>query len=241
MKARSLTDRGIECLRSYICSLRTNDASPPPDILEDSEFTTELAHDVDVPRRTLASRFELAEFLFGMLGDVKEVERKAGLWAWLSLYLFDQVCPPSLAGRRKAREDAAYLLDTSYKRYYRHLLAGPFLIYKAHRDAPTRAMALLCRPVHVVDEIVAQIAAYEELVTNPTVVETATVLYYDATAKSPKRGSQGKGPGSPRRFVTITEQFDRTFDIYSMGTQSFLAMLPAEFGRFLPFDRTAAR
>lgn len=112
------------------------------------------------------------------------------------------------------------------------MLLGPYLIYRAHLDKPDRAMALLCRPPHIVAELEAQIAAYQELVTNPSVVELATKLYYDPQTKTTKSGTGGKGPGSPRRLVTVLSQYDLTWDLYSATTDELMNLLPNEFERF---------
>jgi hypothetical protein len=97
-------------------------------------------------------------------------------------------------------------------------------------------MILLGGPLHGPGEIVEQLAAYQELVTNKAVVESATRLYYDSSRENRhfKVGAAGKGAGSARRYVDVLMQFDLTWDLYSMTTDEILAMLPDEFDRFRP-------
>jgi hypothetical protein len=161
------------------------------------------------------------------------VERDAGLWGWLSLYYFDQVCPKDVNGHRKVRERARYIPAVSdFRKYYRHLLAGPYRVYRAHRLAPDNALVLLCGPLHRPGEIVEQLIARQEIVTNPNAVGLATKIYYDASTGSFRRGAAAKGNGSARRLADVLNQFDVTWDLYWMAPARLLAKLPAEFEKF---------
>lgn len=81
-------------------------------------------------------------------------------------------------------------------------------------------------------EIVAQLAARQELITNPAVIEAATALYIDSKSEQPKKGSGGQATGSPRRLADVLNQFDITWDLYAMNSEKILEMLPKEFDRF---------
>lgn len=85
----------------------------------------------------------------------------------------------------------------------------------------------------MVAELEAQIAAYQELVTNPSVVELTTRLYYDPKTATTKAGAGGKGPGSPRRLVTVLNQFDLTWDLYAATADELVKLLSGEFKRFM--------
>src|SRR5262249_11852361 len=157
-------------------------------------------------------------------------ERDTGLWAWLALFYFEQLCPKTAHGQRKPGELARWIPEvTNYQRYYRHLLAGPYRIYRAHRDNPQRAMALLCNPLDRPGDIVEQLASRQEIVTNRAIVESATRLYMDAATARPRRGAGGKGAGSARRLADVLNQFDITWDFYAMDSVNLLSLLPKEF------------
>jgi hypothetical protein len=160
-------------------------------------------------------------------------ERDRGLWTWLTLFYFDEVCPADGNGNREPQDEARLmpLLD-NHQRFYRHLLLGPFLIVRAHRDQPERAIAMLCNPLWKPGEIVEQLASRKELVTNRGVVELATRLYYDAEKKSFKRGAGSSVKGAARRLATLLNQLDLTFYLYGMSAEELLALLPKEFDRF---------
>jgi hypothetical protein len=135
-------------------------------------------------------------------------------------------------------EQARYIpAVTDFQKRYRHLLAGPFRVFRTHRDNPARALVLLCGPVHKPGEIVEQIINRQEIISNPKAVEAATTIYFDARTGSFKRGAAGKGGGSARRFAEILNQFDVTWDLYWMSAAGILSKLPSEFDRFRsPFD-----
>lgn len=147
--------------------------------------------------------------------------------------LFYQVCPADSQGRRRAmgRERLVPILD-NYQRFYRHLLVGPFLIVRAHRDKPERAMAMLCNPLWKPGEISGQLAAYIELVTNRAVVEAATTLYYDTKKGTFKRGAGSSVKGASRRLVDLMNQLDLTWYLYGMSADEILRLLPKEYDRF---------
>lgn len=236
MKLRRLTSTGQEVFSRYLDLLATEpERDPPLDLLESPEHTEIVSPAVTIEPTAPANRLELATHLHFVItsAGLADVERDVGLWAWLTLFHFDTVCPRGKGGARRPRERAAYLPEpNNFQRYYRHLLLGAYLIYRANEDNPRRAMAFLCKPPHVIDDIVAQLAARQEYVTNKAVVELATRLYFDATTGTHRRGAGGKGKGSARRLADVLAQYDVTWDLYAMNSDEFLRVLPPEFDRF---------
>lgn len=236
MKLRRLTTSGISKFSLYLDQLETEPKRLVPEQLITSIEDSELVHDgPELEKRRFGSRLAAAKYLDEQFtkSGLNEVERDAGLWSWLALYYFDELCPADSGGSRSVGERARYIAEPAYfRRYYRHLLLGPFKIYSAHRDDPARAMALLCQPLHIIDDIIAQLAAYYELVSNKSVVEVATTLYIDLGTGKRKKGAGGKGAGSPRRLADILNQFDVTWDLYGMNVSELLGVLPKEFDRF---------
>ena len=236
MKLRRLNASGIERMSAFLDSLTTPAPQEPPyGILEDAATSEALAADIEVEKKDFSSRLEVARYLDERFGDAETrgIERDHGVWAWLALLFFDTLCPPTPSGVRKPGARARWIPEVNnFRRYYRHLLAGPYLIYRAHRDDPERAMILLCSPISTMGDIVEQVASRQELVTNRAVVGTATKLYYDAAKKAPRRGAGGKGPGSPRRLADILNQLDLTWDLYAISEDDLVARLPSEFDRF---------
>jgi hypothetical protein len=128
----------------------------------------------------------------------------------------------------------------NFQRYYRHLLAGPYRIFRAHRDDPERALALLCGPLDKPGDIVEQLASRQEIVTNKAIMLGATRLYIDPATRKPRRGAGGRSGGSPRRLADVLKQFDVTWDLYAMTADNLLGLLPSEFDRFRPKPAAAS-
>ncbi len=238
MILRRFNEQGIDCFWSILETFTTDEPQQlSPAMLSDDHLTEIIEPEIQIEQREFSNRFEAAEYLFKALGStgILDIEKDRGLWAWLSLLYFEQLCPPDQNGNRKPGERARWIpVISDYRRYYRHLLAGLYRIYKAHQDKPDRAMVLLCTPLDKPGDFPEQLASRQELVTNPSVVETATRLFVDPISKKPKRGSRGKGQGSVRRFAMILNQFDLTWDLYQLSVDELLSMLPAEFNRFKP-------
>jgi hypothetical protein len=238
MKLRRLTRAGIEKFADYLDLLETEPTRiAPASLLEDEECSELFGNPTEIENRTFRTRYAAAEYLDDILTKtgVADAGRDVGFGTWLTLLFFDQLCPPNKSGERELRERPAYIPEPqNFRRYYRHLLFGSLLIFRAHRDAPKRAMAFLCKPLPIIDDIVAQLASRQEIVSNPAVVQLATQLYFDPTSGTTKKGAGGKGRGSPRRLVDILRQFDVTWDLYSMSLKEFWTVLPKEFEKFRP-------
>ncbi|MEP7270617.1 MAG: hypothetical protein ABI882_03895 [Acidobacteriota bacterium] len=235
MKLARLNPIGIDLFSEFLCSIhRGHNGTVPSSLLSDPARTEPLGIDLILQPRHFETRFAAAEFLnqaFSKAG-LPDVSNDRGLWAWLSLFYFDDVCPPRGNGSRKPGELARHIPNEDYKRYYRHLLAGPYRIYRAHRDQPERALALLCQRLDSPGDVVEQLAAQQKLVTNPSVLRLATKLYVDEKTKRIKKGAGGKGSGSARRLTDVLEQFDVTWDLYAATTTELAKMLPREFEKF---------
>jgi hypothetical protein len=205
------------------------------ELLNDSVSSVSVSEDVEVEKRTFGNRLEAAKYLDEQFstGELSDIERDTALWSWLALFYFDELCPADSGGSRKPGERARYIADSAnFQRYYRHLLAGPYRIFRAHRKAPEKALAVLCQPLYRPGDLVEQLASRQELVTNTAVMEVATVLYVDPSTGKPKRGSQTKSAGAVRRLADVLSQFDVTWDLYSAGLVELLGILPPEFKRF---------
>jgi len=237
MRLARLNERGIETLSGYLDSLRTDTRGTyPASTLTDPETSEPLEPPIEIVQRSFANRFEAACYLNDVLArtNIDTPESDRGLWAWLALFFFDQLCPPGNNGRRRNPGERARWIPVvgDFRRYYRHLLAGPYNVLKAHHDNPERTMALLCGPLHQVSGAYRELAERQELITNPAVVAAATQLYYDAAKGRLKRVGTRSAPGTVRRFAEVLMQLDVVWDLYQMSPEELIAMLPPEFDRF---------
>jgi len=237
MKVRRLTTKGIEQFSAFLDSLSTPTPQGVPTwLLDNDEASSVLETVIAVEAEVFATRLELAKYLDSKLSGsgLKNLERDVAIWAWLTLFYFEQLCPLDVDGIRKPDEHARYIpAVNNYRKYYRHLLAGPFAVYRAHRDDPSRALAVLAGPVHTLGEIAEQLTSRQEIVTNKAAMELATNLYVDPATQKTRRGAAGNGPGSARRFADILNQFDLTWDLYAIKMLAMRQMMPSEFKRFM--------
>jgi hypothetical protein len=191
---------------------------------------------VEFQPQPLATRLDAAKFVWDLLDStgMKRPERNKGLWTWMSLCLFDCTCPAESDGARKPGADARHIPEVgNYLRYYRHLLLGPYIIYRAHRHQPEVAQVLLFQPLHRPGDLVEQLASRQQRVSNATFLAAATRLYLGIDGRM-KRGGGGSGRGSPRRLTRVANQFDVNWYLYAMKPEDFVGLLPKEFDKFKP-------
>ena len=108
---RRLNQVGIQRMECFLGSLKTE---TPHGIPEEILFCPETSQDVgvaiEVDRGTFGNRLEAARYLDGKLSGsgLSNIERDTGLWAWLTLFYFDELCPADVQSRRHPREYAPY-------------------------------------------------------------------------------------------------------------------------------------
>lgn len=234
MQARRLTKAGVERFEDFLERLKANPNSKlPTHALTDDRLSEPVEIHINVEPMPFATRMEVAKHVFALLRrDPETLRIDKGFWCWLSLFWFNNLCPQT-SGSRSLGDRYRWIAELdNTRRAYRHLLAGPYQIYRAHRDDPERARALLCGPVHQQGELLAQIASRPSLVTSKAVVAVATLLYYNRETDRLCRGCGGKGPGSARRFADILSQLDLTWDLHSLTVKQLLELLPDEFDSF---------
>ncbi len=236
MRLRRLSESGLQQMHLWLDQVASvGHGSVPDELLQSDSWTEAVDPRIEIEHRSFASRLEWSLFAMDVLAPLApaQLQGDRGLWAWLSLVFFDGVCPRSADGKRRIGARARYIpAGSDYRTYYRHLLQGPWRVVRAHRDDPERALAVLSGRLDRPGEIAEQLTSRLDLVSSPTVMRAATLLYIDPATRAPKRGAGGSGPGSARRLAEVLLQFDLTFDIYGMPTERLLALLPREFDRY---------
>jgi len=237
MRFRRFNELGVKAFAEYLGALRADAETPvPTELLSNPRLTEPLSVSIDAePPPSFASRMEFAKWLHAaaIASDVDIPRDDAGFWAWLSLALFDHVCPADGKGQRKIKEDARYvpMLESS-RRYYRHALVGPFYVYWMYRDSPEKAAAVLCGSLAQLNDEAYRLFVENQLVVMPSAIEILTVLYYDKAAGKLKRHSKTKKRGSIRRLATFLTRFARTLDLDVIPVQRLIETLPSEFDRW---------
>jgi len=222
MRFRRFNELGVKAFAEFLCALRANpETSVPTDLLTNPRLTEPLSVSIDAaPPVSFASRMEFAKWLHAAAtaNGVEIPRNDAGFWAWLSLALFDHVCPMDGKGARKPGANARHMIETGdWKRRYRHLLQNAYEILFLHRDDPARALVALVNPLNQPGELTEQINGRQEIVTCPGCMSLATFLCVD-TDGNRRKGASGD---FARVFGKAVNRVSRTFDLPMMQpTQS---------------------
>lgn len=237
MEVRRFTEKGIEEFRKYLSNLRSGaTATPPHELLTDPNGSEPVPGSAEVVQQTFNTRLGAAKYFDEALSglEIDSIETDVGLWSWLSLFYFDQVCPPGKDGSRKPGRDYRHILEPGYRHGHRHLLGGAYLLYTTYELDETLCRLLLYTPPSVESKFHHELAARQSLVTNPGVMEAASLLYFHEKEKRPKPAALSKKqkPGAFFRFIDVIQQLDLTYDLYSMTGKEVLELLPGEFERW---------
>ena len=235
LELRAFNDEGLQKFEQFLNRVQSGGSAKGRDaLLQDDLYTDVVSPAISVSPRAFENRREAGMYFVRLFESVDEKElRSAGVWAWLTLCYFDSVCPADDKGQRKVGESARYIpVFANYRKYYRHLLYGPFSICLAHNDNPERALATLCTPVDKPGDAVESLASRQELVTCPAVMEAASQLYVKDGKL--KRGAGRKNNGGARRFAGIMKQLELTYDLFRISATDLIDMLPSEFDEFRP-------
>ena len=246
MWLRAFNTRGMEQFRTFLDRYQEGNAR-----VEDAEglaFSTDLSDlvqprvEVDIPR--ICSKRELAQLIcdgFSRAGWTQLPTRASvhnrGSWTWLAATTFH------LIRSRRVRQGKPYLNDYSYYilsdsglRYYRHRIAGPARIYWLLRDYPSAQRIFLNNEIHQVSEFEERLAVTVRNISKPELMKAVNALYLDPKTIRQKRGavSDAGQPGVLRRFMTVIDQLDRTYDLHSMTSEQIIGLLPHEFDKWKP-------
>ena len=237
MRVRSFTPEGIDRAHLLLDAMKAGEtATVSRELLNEQGWSEDTGVSLSKPPRAFESRYQLALWLNQQLGGTTIVHGSpsVGTWTWLALAFLDVIAPLRADGSRKIGNRPLYVLEPdNWKRYYRHLLAGPVRVMRAHWDELQITQAILAGRPNVPGELYEQIASRQEMVTSRAVVALTRRLYGDPVAKGLKRGSGGSSAGSPRRLASFLYQLDLTWDLGEMSDDSLFALLPTEYSRFM--------
>jgi len=234
MNLRLMLPEGEHKFREYIHNLKTNSLFQRPE-LNNEPFSKEFSASVSIDeKKQFNSKMELAEYLQNCFSaaDLKreDVLPRNGLWTWLAYVWFDQLAPITnpATSERNLKEDAKYLCSSDYRNYYRHLVSGPYSIYSL--NGADNSNIFLYSRVNEHNDFVEQFASRQFIISHKNIIEAIRRLYFDSQRGQPKRGAQSRTrQGNIRRFVSVIQQFELTYDIYTMPADIILNLLPPEF------------
>ncbi len=233
MILRRLNQAGIEAFRQFLETCRSHtDINHPCDLLEDSALTTVVQPTIEVDQRHFGERRDAAHYLNGLLQPLSDhqIESDAGLWTWLSLCFFDEICPLR-NGRRQIKKDYSYIFEPMNSRHvYRHLL---FVAWRLLKLAPTHNRLFLGGPVSSLDQATSEVMKRLYITRIPCVFEVLDRLYWDKNRGRIRSGvvtTERVSPGDLRhRFPIRIRQLEMTYDLQSLNADQLIELLGAEF------------
>lgn len=234
---RRLTDKGMAAAADWVHEMRSGEATEglADEIARDTELTAIITDEIDVSAPLPERRFDAAAGLHELLepltqNGIIDPGADANLWTWMSLHWAAQLLKPEGTANRVG-ELARWICEPSNpRRYYRHLLAGPYLTYNAHLDDPDRAKVVLSGPLHTPGEAPGQFGATQVILSSGGLMEVAKRLFWDDEADDLRKGVLSKDrPATARRFSRLVRQLERTYDLEAMAADDILALLEPEF------------
>ncbi len=236
MQVRRFTQEGLREFAVFASEARRSNkakqAVPPvsPELLEHPTHTQPTSYSLPLVPEHFEDKMALGKFAVSVLPAhvSPEVEYDVGMWSWLAARLFDQITK----GRTKIKEERGYVLGLSFQEFYRHLIFGPYFIYKTAQEDPDRVRVLLYDEPTTMNEVMVQFGSYQTLMQNPGLQRVIQALYFDSDSGRTRRGAGGKGAGTPRRLMDFFRQIEINYDLRHIRDRDIWALLPREFDRF---------
>ena len=233
MKLREFNEQGIAAFKSYLAECRLDPSLPLPNaLLEDDSLTKVVSPTIEVSAQHFGLRRDAAEYLNELLKDLSpdHVANSAGLWTWLALFFFDEICPPK-AGRHLVKNDYHYIYEPKNVRHsYRHLL---HLAWRVLQVAPAHNRLFLGSAVSTLDKVTSEVMKRLYLTRIPCIFEVLDQLYWDE-----ERGRSRPGIVSPERVLPgdlihrlpiRMRQLEKTYDLFSLMPEQLIDLLGPEF------------
>lgn len=232
MIVRTFNSAGLDRVNSFLDSLTGPTPSELPfGLLADPAMSEEVAPLVEVDRLPFKTRYDFAAYLCERLAPLGRVRDKdAGMWTWLAMFYFNDLCKKDRAGRWRPGERSKWVPRLEdYLRYYRHLVAGPVRIYREYIEHPEAVRPILWNPLDTPGDLYEQIASRQEVITNKPFMAAMATLFFSQSEMKLRRGAAS----SARRLAgDVLAQFDLTYDLYGMSGAAIVELLPDEFERF---------
>ena len=211
------------------------------EIIFDAELTVKLTSKNVIRVEDFVSRMDCGRYFLELFETVKNELQIAGvdpitdkgLWTWISAFWGETIIRNSkdvfYVGDR-----SRYILESGSFRDYRHLLAGPFNLYRASHSNPKNIEIAMTRKVTQDNPFFEQIASRREIVSNPAALEIIRNCYFDETTQSGyDQAAKGSLPGDLARFGSLYSQLAVNFDLRSMSSDEIASLLPNEFTDWL--------
>jgi hypothetical protein len=231
MKIRLLNEAGLEAFNEYLFKLNNKiDVPVPYYLLNDNESSELCELDIELDKRLFETRFELGCYLVEIFKGktMQPYNGHIGLWSWLALYWFDQLCPKK-DDKHISREKPNFILSKNYNHRPRHSVFMTWQLVSKYGEV---VKYLMSKEPSVRGEITEILMGTQEILSSQGVMELASTLYSAEEGRGFKKGAGGRGPGTSGRLTKWLGQIKRTYDVNSMTQAELFLLLPKEFEKF---------
>lgn len=233
MFVRQFNANGIEAFREFLTEARNDPSLPAPSqLLEDRKLTELVSPQINIEPKKFLLRREAADYFIKLLEPLPPnmVQRNSGLWTWLTLFFFDEVCPP-IDGKRTVRNDYMYIFAANNSRYfYRHLL---FISWYAARLARPYDRLYTEVPLSKGNQLTEHVMKRLYITRIPCIFEVLDRLYWDPERNKPRSGIVNTHIIKPgdigNRFPIRIQQLEKTYDLVSLTADQLIELLGKEF------------
>lgn len=236
-EVRILNEAGIRRIREFLLRLKVDRSTEPlPDVLHDTRCSDPAPGGAVVESRSFASKLEFGRYIASALnGRVPDrtLRVSIGLWVWLTLFYFDEVCPPDGHGHRRVLSFEKYIPSAGHisTNPDKHLLFFPWKMITLHGDD---AAWLLSGALREDTKVVRELANSYRRNVSTEFVRLARSLYFDEERGRLRTGATTNRGGSLRRLDRVMSQLDLTYDVFGISAPNLAGLLPRrEFSRWL--------
>lgn len=229
------------------------------DMLEHPEWTMRITEEPVVELTKFSNRMHCGKYFYDLFKENQPSLRAASidpavsveLWAWLSAFWGDWLqqkdgTPLKLGNGGTVGEKSRWVFEpNNRRRYYRHLLAGPYLIMAANDDEPQRAQILLYNPVVTPNtRWVETICGSEEVIFNKRLLGALSTHLLDSSgqptpsaARLTRRNTyfakrDQDEVGTIDRLTQVYNQLVQTWDLNATDLQQMRNLFGDEFTKF---------
>ena len=226
---RCLNESGIEEFREYLYANNSVSKAPAPvHLLDDPRFSTPSTYsDIEVEHREFDTRLDFARYFdeCARSSNMEGATDEPGLWEWLTVFYFDQVCPFHQDGNRTVLKVVRYIPDSNRGWHYRHLLKGAYTFLRDHMDATDAVQLALAGPLYRHSGVYEHLVSRPRLRTSKGVQLAANALFYD-----PEKGKmKTRATSSVQEFGLLLRNLPHEYDLNAMSERTVLALLPPRF------------
>ena len=210
-------------------------------VLSDPALSVQIEKEKTIEVINFVDRFSCGEYFNKKFGMVESSLKSAGvnpighrgLWTWLGALWAEQLLKNS-KGDFFVGAHERYVLSTSMRRDYRHLLYGPWLVYCAGYKNLDLIRIVLNDLVTKDSAVFEQLASRKEIISNTSALELVNKCYRDTVSGAVYPQSlRGDIPGGLRRFGAVYSQLAVNFDLHNMEIDEIEQLLPKEFDSWL--------